>query len=107
MSCGRYHAQGSTGGAWHVTAARPQGSSSDELDAKVAASHAASDRVYGAPRILADLRAAGERVSRKRRWRPGHAVNTWPGTFAPATTVADPYAPLPKDLVGRRWTPES
>ena len=28
-----------------------------ELDAKVAASHAGSDGVYGAPRILADLRA--------------------------------------------------
>ena len=35
------------------------------LDAKVAASHAASDGVYGAPRVLADLRADGERVSRK------------------------------------------
>ena len=35
------------------------------LDAKVAASHAGSDGVYGAPRVLADLRAAGERVSRK------------------------------------------
>ena len=36
-----------------------------ELDAKVARFHAASDGVYGAPRILADLRADGERVSRK------------------------------------------
>ena len=35
------------------------------LDAKVAASHAGSDGVYGTPRVLADLRAAGERVSRK------------------------------------------
>jgi putative transposase len=36
-----------------------------ELDTQVATFHAASDGVYGAPRILADLRAAGERVSRK------------------------------------------
>jgi len=36
-----------------------------DLDAKVAKFHAASDGVYGAPRILADLRAGGERVSRK------------------------------------------
>ena len=36
-----------------------------ELDTKVAAFHRASDGVYGAPRILADLRADGERVSRK------------------------------------------
>ena len=36
-----------------------------ELDAKVAKFHAASDGVYGAPPICADLRAGGERVSRK------------------------------------------
>lgn len=36
-----------------------------EVDAKVAVFHKASDGVYGAPRILADLRADGERVSRK------------------------------------------
>ncbi|VAZ97427.1 hypothetical protein LAUMK35_03694 [Mycobacterium pseudokansasii] len=36
-----------------------------ELDAKVAGSHTASDGVYGAPDILADLRADGEQVSRK------------------------------------------
>lgn len=36
-----------------------------EVDAKVAESHAACDGVYGAPRVLADLRADGERVSRK------------------------------------------
>lgn len=35
-----------------------------EVDAKLAKFHAASDGVYGAPRILADLRADGERVSR-------------------------------------------
>jgi putative transposase len=35
------------------------------LDAKVADFHQASDGVYGAPRILADPRAAGTRVSRK------------------------------------------
>ena len=36
-----------------------------EMDAKVAAFHEASDGVYGAPRILADLREDGETVSRK------------------------------------------
>ena len=36
-----------------------------ELDAKVAEFYAACDGVSGAPRILADLRADGERVSRK------------------------------------------
>ena len=41
-----------------------------------------------------------------RRWRAGyvrqHPAEIGPRTFAHATTVADPYAPLPKDLVGRR-----
>jgi hypothetical protein len=41
-----------------------------ELDAKVAKFHAASDGVYGAPRILADLRGDGERVSRGGSRRP-------------------------------------
>ena len=40
-----------------------------ELDAQVAVFHAASDGVYGAPRILADLRASQRSVSRK-TWRP-------------------------------------
>lgn len=35
------------------------------IDAKVKAFHDASDQVYGAPRILADLREDGEVVSRK------------------------------------------
>src|SRR5215208_5062180 len=38
----------------------PSGRRRAELDAKVADFHQASDGVYGAPRILADLRAAGE-----------------------------------------------
>ena len=40
-----------------------------ELDAKVAKFHAASDGVYGAPRILADLRDDGEQVA-DHGWRP-------------------------------------
>jgi hypothetical protein len=67
-----------------------------ELDAKVADFHEASDGVYGAPRILADLRAAGTRVSRKtvaaslRRQGPaGISLRR----FAPATTVVPPTPP--------------
>jgi len=36
------------------------------LTAQITASHAQSDGTYGAPRILADLKEDGERVSRKR-----------------------------------------
>ena len=76
------------------------------LDAKGAAFHAGSDGVYGAPRILADLRDDGEQVSRKTvaaSLRRLHLAGISPRTFAPATTVVDLDAPVPKDLVGRRF----
>ncbi|MEB3049489.1 hypothetical protein KV112_07025 [Mycolicibacter sp. MYC123] len=51
---------------WRATQGRgptPTQQRRTELDAKVAAFHKASDGVYGAPRILADLRDDGEMVS--------------------------------------------
>jgi HTH-like domain len=73
-----------------------------ELDTKVAEFHAASDGVYGAPRIVADLRADGERVSRKTMaaslCRQGVA-SICPRRFALTTTVVDRDAAVPKDLV--------
>ena len=75
-----------------------------ELDAKVAKFHAASDGVYGTPRILADLRADGETVSRKTvaaSLRRQGLAGISPRTFAPATTVVDLDAAAPKDLVER------
>lgn len=77
-----------------------------ELDAQVADFHEASDGVYGAPRILADLRAAGERVSRKTvaaSLRRQGLAGICPRRFAPATTVVDLDAPVPEDLVRRRF----
>ena len=77
-----------------------------ELDAQVAEFHQASDGVHGAPRILADLRAAGARVSRKTvaaSLRRQGLAGICPRRFAPATTVVDLDAPVPKDLVGRRF----
>lgn len=77
-----------------------------ELDAKVAKFHAASDGVYGAPRILADLRDDGERVSRKTvaaSLRRQGLAGICPRRFAPATTVIDLDAAVPKDLVKRRF----
>ena len=62
--------------------------------------------MYGAPRILADLRADGERVSRKTvaaSLRRQGLAGICPRRFAPATTVVDLDAPVPKDLVGRRF----
>ncbi|MGH3958011.1 IS3 family transposase [Mycobacterium sp.] len=77
-----------------------------ELDAKVAKFHTASDGVYGTPRILADLRADGQRVSRKTvaaSLRRQGLAGISPRRFAPVTTVVDPDAVIPKDLVGRRF----
>ena len=77
-----------------------------ELDVKVAAFHEASDGVYGAPRILADLREDGEMVSRKTvaaSLRRQGLAGISPRTFAPATTVIDLDAALPKDLVNRQF----
>ncbi|WP_264024888.1 IS3 family transposase [Mycolicibacterium pyrenivorans] len=76
------------------------------LDAKVAAFHNASDGVYGAPRVLADLREDGEQVSRKTvaaSLRRQGLAGISPRTFAPATTVVDLDAPIPNDLVKRRF----
>jgi hypothetical protein len=73
---------------------------------ELAAFHKASDGVYGAPRILADLRDDGERVSRKTvapSLRRQGLAGISPRTFAPATTVVDADAAVPKDLVGRRF----
>jgi len=56
--------------------------------------------------VLADLRAAGERVSRKTvaaSLRRQRLAGISPRRFAPATTVVDLDAPVPKDLVGRRF----
>jgi len=75
-----------------------------DLDAKVAAFHADSDGVYGAPRILADLHAAGERVSRKTvaaSLRRQGLAGISPRRFSPVTTVVDLDSPTPKDLVKR------
>lgn len=77
-----------------------------DLDAKVAKFHTASDGVYGAPRLLADLRADGERVSRKTvaaSLRRQGLAGISPRRFAPATTVVDLDAAVPEDLVRRRF----
>ncbi len=77
-----------------------------ELDAQVAGFHHGSDGVYGAPRILVDLRAAGQQVSRKTvaaSLRRQGLAGICPRRFAPATTVVDLDAPVPKDLVRRRF----
>jgi putative transposase len=76
------------------------------LDAKIAAFHAASDEAYGSPRILADLREEGERVSRKTvaaSMRRQGLQGISPRQFTPITTVPDASSAVPADLVNRKW----
>jgi putative transposase len=73
---------------------------------QIRTSHATSRATYGAPRILQDLREAGERVGRKRVARLLRAVGlqgvsrrrTWR-----RTTVRDPQARPAPDLVQRQF----
>lgn len=76
------------------------------IDVKVKAFHDASDQVYGAPRILADLRENGEVISRKTvaaAMRRQQLAGISPRQFTPVTTVVDIDAHRPKDLVERRF----
>ena len=76
----------------------------ERLTVKIAKFHADSDHVYGSPRILADLREDGQKVSGKtvaKLMRHAEIVGISPRRFTPVTTVAGPdRVPVP-DLVRR------
>ena len=77
-----------------------------DLTSKIINHHAESDRVYGSPRILADLRDAGEQVSAKtvaKLMRHAGIVGISPRGFVPVTTQAGPDPHPVADLVGRRF----
>lgn len=77
-----------------------------DLDAKIVVHHGESKGVYGSPRITADLRAAGEMVTDKfvvKRMAGLGIVGISPRTFKMRTTVVDPSASFPADLVERRF----
>lgn len=77
-----------------------------ELTVKIRDFHAASDQVNGAPRILADLREAGETVSRKtvaKIMRDNGIRGISPRPWQPVTTIADDGPHAIPDLVERRF----
>ena len=77
-----------------------------ELTAKIIEFHKASDGTYGAPRIVHDLRDAGETVSVKtvaKCMRQAKIAGISPRGWHPPTTVAGPNPDPAPDLVKRRF----
>jgi putative transposase len=77
-----------------------------DLTTKIIDFHGESNGVYGAPRILADLREAGEVVSVKtvaKLMRGAGVAGISPATWHPVTTTSDGAVHTIPDLVGRRF----
>ncbi|MQY32046.1 IS3 family transposase [Nocardia aurantia] len=75
-----------------------------DLTVKIVEVHAGSDGTYGSPRITAELREQGERVSAKTVAAIMAEIGLEgisPRTFKVRTTVADPAASYPPDRVRR------
>ena len=96
--------------AWADRQARaelgPRAARRADLSVKIKVAHDASDGVNGAPRILADLRDAGEVVSRKtvaKLMRENEIRGISPRPWRPVTTIADASPHAIPDLVGRRF----
>jgi putative transposase len=77
-----------------------------DLTVKIIDHHRESKGTYGSPRITADLRAGGDVVSAKTVAKIMAGIGLAgisPRTFKVATTVVDPGASFPTDLVKRRF----
>jgi len=80
-----------------------------DLDAKILSHHRDSRGTYGSPRITLDLREGGDTVSKTTvaiRMAALGVAGISPRTFK-VTTVADPTATYPLDLVNRQFSPEA
>ena len=92
--------------AWSTAMPSTRALANTELLEKIRTIHGRSRMTYGAPRVLAELRAAGVRCSRKRvtrLMRQNQLAGRHPKRFR-RTTVSNPFTALP-DLVQRDFTP--
>ncbi|MEW2507657.1 IS3 family transposase [Amycolatopsis sp. NPDC047767] len=77
-----------------------------DLEAKITQAHQDSDGTYGSPRITAELRDQGEVVTAKTVAKIMASIGIEgisPRTFKVKTTVVDPTASFPPDLVEREF----
>jgi len=84
----------------------PRAARAAELVVKIRDFHAASDQVNGAPRILADLRADGEIVSKKtvaKIMQDNGIRGISPRPWRPVTTISDGGPHCIPDLVDRHF----
>ncbi len=91
--------------AWAGRAPSPASIRRVHIEQKVTFFHGDSDEVYGAPRILADLRADGEIISRKTvaaTMRRLGLVGICPKKWK-TTTIIDHADAYPVDAVKRKW----
>ena len=91
--------------AWVKRGPSKQEERREDLAEKITQSHAASNGVYGAPRVRADLRAEGVEVSKKtvaKIMRNLGLKGVFPRRFQ-TTTLRDNADTYPEDLAGRQW----
>lgn len=89
-----------------ATVLTPQQQRRADLAVKILDVHAESDGTYGSPRITTELRERGETVNEKTVAKVMAEIGIEgisPRTFKVRTTVCDPTASFPPDLVARRF----